>query len=245
MAKNRDYIPTNPDGFNTWSEELYAFALAQAVTIIPAAQMAAFTAIRLLYLPLWTAYKNEVTRTRQQSVDYRQFIKRDYVPFLRAFVQGYVVNNVEIPIGARVGLKLNPRGVNPRVSKPTIKVYPDMSVKPLGGGKVAFAFSPSGNKRTGILPEADGITITFRIISRNAISQVVINDGAEPTTTEHITAAQVDGPTESFYSTKARFTLQFGREAIGNYLEVYARWTNSSEPSKSGGYTSAVTIVIS
>lgn len=239
----KDYIPTNPEKFNTWVENLYATVIALLAGIIPAAQLAAFTAMRAQYLPLWNDYKNEGTRTRQQSVDYHTFVRTQFKPFLRAFVQGYVVNNLDIPIGTRVGLGLNPRAASQRQAKPVITVMPDMTVKPLGGGKISLAFSPSGNKRTGILPDADGITVSYRIISRNQTAQVVINDG--PGEQEHIAAGQIDGPVESIFSTKARFTMQFSREAIGNYLEVYARWTNSSEPAKNGSYTTAITIVIS
>ena len=243
MSIRRDYIPGNPATFNNWSETLYAFALAQAATIIPAAQMAAFTAIRAQYLPLWTAYSNEGTRTKQQAIDYRAFIKNDYVPFLRAFVQGYVVNNIEIPIGTRVGLGLSPRGANPRQAKPVIKAIPTMSVSPLGGGKVSFGFTPSGNKRTGILTEADGITLFFRTASGKQPVEVTINDGLVPL--ESVTRTELDGPVESYYSTKARFTLQFARELVGTFLEVYARWTNSSDPSKNGPFSSTIKVVIS
>ena len=237
----RDYIPTNPEARNLWSENLYAATLANATAWgIPADKMTEFTDQRTLYTPLYAAFSVKRTRTPEQSENYQNFMRTSYIPFLREFVQGFVVNNSLIPMGTRTGLGLNPRGVNPRKAKPAITVIPIIDVKPLGGGKVAFSFNPSGNKRAGILNEADGVLLYTRVVTPDRANGMALNNGPVEVETDPLELVGYD----SQFSTKARLTQQFTRDKVGSFLEVYARWANSSNPEKNGPFTTMVKVVI-
>lgn len=231
MGKN-DYIPDNNDDFEKFESTLSSAVQTNAVLWnIPAGEAAELNTWSTDYAPLYDAIKNENYRTRQQLIDHDVY-KRDYVQFIRGFVQSFVVNNKLIPMGTRVGLGLHPRGLNPRTPRPNIVTIPIQFMKPMGGAAVKFTFKiEESAKRVARHPDSNGVRMYYRFVA----------PGAPLPTTK----ADEDGSGfEEFFSTRAQFRKTFAQDKKGHTLQIQSQWVNTSDESKSGQLSDLLGTVI-
>ena len=245
---SKDYIPTNNSDFNNFQLFLNVQVNTNATTWnIPATEVTALETWSMGYANVYKDITNVETRTRQQVLAHDAY-RTDFVAFLRPFVQGYLVNNPLIPISERVAMGLNPRGLNPRSERPAITTTPILALKPLGGGLVQFAFRvDASSKRSARQPDSNGVEVFFKVVSQVSKTEPVpvLAEGVEP---DPNNPAETGFPTagyEKFFSTRARFNRQMPLTDIGKTLHVYARWVNTSQPSKNGNYSMVSTTVIS
>jgi hypothetical protein len=218
----RDYIPASNSGFMSFQGNL-----DKQVTInarawnIPATQATVLTTWSTDYEPFFHSISNKRTRTVEQVIAHDAY-RAAYVDFLRPFCQGFLVNNPIIPISQRAALGLNPRGLNPRSTRPTIISAPIPSLVPIGGGMVKFSFKVADSvKRTARHPESNGIEVHHKIESQalqpQPLNDLLIEEGgaAEPPEDKAVY--------ENSFKTRANFTKKLGRDNIGKRLTVYAR----------------------
>lgn len=213
-----------------------------AIWNIPATEATSLNTWSTGYTPLFNAIVNRNTRTREQILAHKAY-RADYEAFLRPFCQAFLTNNVLIPISTRVALGLNPRGLNPPSTRPTITTAPIPSMQPLGGGMVRFGFKVAdSNSLRGRHPDSNGVEVYYRLEPVSAgpqpLNDVLVEEDAS-------TTATMDDGYEKSFSTRAVFLHDLGLQNIGQRLIVYARWVNTSDPSKNGPYSSSVSIVVS
>lgn len=236
----RDYIPTNNSAFMAFQQNINAQVTANAATWnVPAAEATLLNTWSTGYEPLFESILNKNTRTRQQVLAHDEY-RKDFEAFLRPFCQGFLVNNILIPLSERAAMGLNPRGLNPRTERPIITSAPIPSLKPLGGGMVRFSFKVAdSNSRTARHPDSNGVEVYYRLEDQVVPPQPV-NDALieEEQTADN---AHFD----NHFSTRARFINDLGLDNIGKRLVLYSRWVNTSDPSKNGPYSSTVSIVVS
>lgn len=240
---SKDYIPSNNNEFMAFQTNLNEEVTANAVAWnIPAAEATALDTWSTGYAPLFNAIINKNTRTREQVIAHDEY-RADYEAFLRPFCQGFLVNNTLIPISERAAMGLNPRGLNPRSERPAITSAPIPSLKPLGGGMVKFSFKVAESvSRTARHPDSNGVEVFYKLES--LVQQpVVLNDGLMEE--EPVAVQDDDNGFENQFSTRAQFISELGLEHVGQRLSVYARWVNTSDPSKNGPYSSTISMVVS
>lgn len=227
-----DYIPDNNKDFKEFEETLNSAVQTNAVAWnIPAGEATDLDTWSTGYLPHYNAIKNENYRTRQQLIDHDVY-KKDFVAFLRGFVQSFVVNNKLIPMGTRVGLGLKPRGLNPRTPRPAIDSTPIQSMKPLGGAAVRFTFKvEESSKRIARQPDSNGVRMYYRFIAPG-----------EPLPTS--TATDDDSGFSEHFSTRAQFRITFGQERKGHTLQIQSKWVNTSDETKNGQLSELLATVI-
>lgn len=240
---SRDYIPSSINDFMSFQDNLNTEVAANAATWnIPATEATALATWSAGYLPLFNAIVNKNTRTREQIIAHDQY-RKDYVAFLRPFCQSFLTNNLLIPVSVRVALGLNPRGLNPPSTRQAITSSPIPSMKPLGGGMVRFGFKVADSNSTrGRHPESNGVEVYYRLEPVN-VGQQTINDSLveeEPTG-----ATSKDGTLDKAFNTRASFISELGLQNVGMRLSIYARWVNTSSPSKNGPFSSTISMVIS
>lgn len=242
---SKDYIPGNNGEFMAFQSNLNTQVTANTVAWgIPAAEATALTTWSTGYDPLFQAILNKNQRTREQVIAHDVY-KKDYVEFLRTFCQSFLTNNLLIPVSERVAMGLNPRGLNPRTERPDILTAPIPSLTPLGGGMVRFSFKVAeSNTRTARHPDSNGVEVFYKLEPVTAPEPVTINDTVEEDEIVINTETETK-PYLSKFSTRARFVDEFGLDNIGKRLTVYARWINTSEPSKNGPFSATISMVVS
>lgn len=238
---SKDYIPANAGDFNSFQ----AFINTQATTNaaawnLPAAEVTALNGFSTGFTPLYDAISNKNTRTRQQLYNYLAY-RDGYVTFLRQFCQSFLTNNSLIPIGDRVAMKLNPRGLNPRSTRPKILTAPIPYITPVGGGMVDFVFKVANmDKKRGRHPDSNGIELFAKLeplTTEPAPMNDVVEEGAED-------GNDNNGDYRTSFSTLAQFRQELGLENVGKRLTIYARWVNTSDPEKNGPACNLVSIVV-
>jgi len=240
----KNYIPSNNKDFMSFQSNLDAQVTANAVAWnIPAAEATALNTWSTGYGPLFNAIVNENTRTREQVIAHDTY-RADYEAFLRSFCQGFLVNNMLIPISERVAMGLNPRGLNPPSKRPKILTAPIPSLFPLGGGMVKFSFKVAeSNKRIARHPDSNGVEVFYKLETL-AEPAVVLNDAlveeAEPAEEQ-----EDHSGFENVFSTRAQFVKKLGLEHVGKRLTVYARWVNTSDSEKNSQCCNAISMVVS
>ncbi len=205
--------------------------------------------------PLYAAITNVETRSRQQVLAYNNF-RTENDPMLREFCQGFLTNNMLIPIDQRKAMGLNPRGLNPRTTRGKITTAPIVSVSAKGGGEVKFGFKvEASNARTARHPLSNGVDVFYRVAPISATAPVPPPIPVGPTEPSadsgNATPAEAkaglpsaDG-FEHYFNTRASFTRQMPLADIGKALHVYAQWVNTSDPTKNSTFSMLTTIVIS
>jgi hypothetical protein len=201
------------------------------------------------FLPFYNSVKNKDNRTKQQMDDYKVYYNA-YAVYLRGYIQANLVNNQLISIGVRGGMGLNPRGLSAREKKVKITTAPATSLKALGGGMVQFTVKIDKDAgKAGILRDSSGLAIYYRFVSPVGPPpppSTVIGVNPDPDTEPNPDAGL---PTatgfEVFVSTKARFAQQMGMDKIGQVLQVYTQWINTSNAEFNGPYSMPISVVIS
>lgn len=242
--------------FNTWQTNLVNTVVANATTWnLQASMVTELQSASLAFAPIYSAVSNKENRTRQQMVTYNEF-RALYVGQLRTFVQSYLANNASIPLGARVGMGLNPRGFTPRQPKGAITTAPEVSLKALGGGKVRFSCKrEEDGGRASMHPDCTGIAIYFRFAAVGAAPLPtptptpppvpLAEDSGKLTPKE----ADIAGlPTMTGYelevSTRARYLRLVPMDRIGMVMHVFAQWINTSKPQNNGPYSMVATVIV-
>jgi hypothetical protein len=243
MTRTKDYIPNNNGSFYDFQVNLETEVTANlAAWNIPAVEGANLTTWSTDYQPLYKAIVNKKTRSIEQLIDHDAY-RAKYVSFLRVFCQSFLTNNMVIPIGERVALGLNPRGLNPPSQRPDITTSPIVSLIPMGGGMVRFTFKvEASSTRYARQADSNGVEVFWKIAPQE--KQAVLNDvliEEEVTTKE---ATKLDGY-QTFINTRAMFAKQYELDNVGQTIQVYARWVNTSDATKNGPYSGLSTMVIS
>lgn len=261
MSRRPNYIPRKMVEFNKFQNDLLTEVTANAAAWgITAAQVAEFTQWSTAYAVHYANVSVKAKRTKEGLDNYKAFLI-GYVAYLRAFVQGYLVNNTLIPIGTRGSLGLNPRGLSPRQPKEKITTVPIITLIPLGGGLVRFNFkADAASKIARMHPDSNGVAVYYRFsrigqpvpvapLPTAGLGMPVTAEGDEPINRETAERAENGLPTaegyELYVSTRAQFTRQFSLDDIGKMLHVYARWINSSKPENNGNFSMVSSILIS
>lgn len=238
-----DYISQNNSDFDTFQGNVNDEVTANATAWnIPASEVTALNTWSSGFRPLYDAIKNKNTRTRQQMIAFEEY-RSNYVAFLRAFCQGFLVNNTLIPISERAAMGLNPRGLNPRSKRPKITSKPIPSLKPLGGGMVQFTFKvEDSNARTARHPDSNGVEVFYKVepilMDAQPVNDVLVEEE------EEITKDDLIGYDHTF-STRARFISELGLDKVGHRLTIYARWVNTTDPNKNGPFSATSSMVVS
>lgn len=246
MATERDYMPTPNSEFLLFEGDVVDKIVPNAVAYnIPATQVTLLQSWSAGYAPLFNAISIKKNRTTQQIVAHDVY-RKDYEAFLRQFIQGFVVNNVLIPMDVRVGMGLRPRGYNPRSKRPKITTFPSALVLAMGGGLIRFEFRVVGTGgRAHRHPYSDGVEIYFQIttsIQPPPVAPVTVEaEEAE----EILGTNQTESDYDTHFSTRAMFTKQLSVGDKGKYLHLYARWVNNVNPTLSGPFSPVTTTVIS
>lgn len=245
---SRDYIPSNNNDFFNFQNYINAQVSTNATAWnIPAAEQTALDTWSNGYANVYKEITNVETRTRQDITAHDEY-REDYVAFLRPFCQGFLTNNLLIPISERAAMGLNPRGLNPRSERPYITTAPVPALKALGGGMVRFSFKvEASNKRSGRQADSNGVEVYYKLLAQTPKPEpvVVLEDSLE---TASDNPAESGLPTDGYqtmFSTRARFIHQLPIADIGKTLHVYARWVNTSDAKKSGPYSMVATTVVS
>lgn len=245
---SKDYIPSNNNDFFNFQGYLNTEVSTNAVAWnVPASEQTALDTWSNGYGNVYKNITNVETRTRQDITAHDEY-RADFVAFLRPFCQGFLTNNLLIPVSDRVAMGLNPRGLNPRSERPYITTAPVPELKALGGGLVRFTFKvEASNKRYARQADSNGVEVYYKLLSQATKPEavVVLEDSLD---------AEADNPADSglptdgyknMFSTRARFNYQLAIEDIGKTLHVYARWVNTSDAKKSGPYSMVSTAVVS
>ena len=107
---------------------------------------------------------------------------------------------------------------------------------------VRFTFKvENSNKRIGRHPDSNGVEVFYKMEPAVA-PPLVLNDSLVeemPTRTANVVEYK------QLFNTRAQFIQELGRDAEGQRLSVYARWVNTSDPSKSGPFSTTVSVVVS
>lgn len=233
-----DYIPSNIESFNTFQIRINDQATANAAAWnIPAAEITSLNTWSGDFRPLYEAAVNKNARSRQDVLDYNAY-RANFEQFLRGFCQSFLTNNLLIPVGERVALGLNPRGVNPPTPRPDITTAPIPSLTPMGGGMVKLTFKVAeSNTRIARHPDSNGIEVYWLLEPLNGTTPPVTEDGE--------LLEEAKEPYEVMFNSRAQFNKSFGLENIGKRLRVYARWVNTSDAEKSGPFCTEISLVVS
>jgi hypothetical protein len=225
--KRPSYVPTRNEIYNSWQKFLNTQVNLNAVAWgIPAGVITDFNTMFATFAVLFGLIENEPTRTKPNVANYNAF-KKDYTTFLRSLVQGYLVNNVAISVGDKVGMGLNPR-LGGKGNRVKIQTLPIMSIINLGGSNMQFQFKvQDGGPRPAIHPDADEVELSYTIMPLNAAP------GTPPS------------EAGTYSSTRGSFSYIVGLDFVGQRLIVRSRWVNATDPEKSGGWSGEFGIVIS
>lgn len=239
---SRDYIPSSNSDFNTFQEDLNTEVTPNAAAWnIPAAEVTALNNWSVGYQLVYKPITNARTRTREQLIAHDEY-RKDYVAFLRPFVQGFLANNILIPISQRAAMGLNPRGLKPRSKRPQIETAPIPTLKAMGGGMVQFSFKvEDSNIKRGRHPESNGVEVYYRLEAQYK-EPAPVNDVLVE---EAVPAPKASVDYKQRFSTRAQYLEELGKDAIGQRLTVYARWVNTSDPEKNGPFSATTSTVIS
>ena len=106
--------------------------------------------------------------------------------------------------------------------------------------KYTFKVADS-NSRTARHPDSNGVEVYYRledlVKEPQPLNDTLINEEPEPSK---------DGMSfENMFSTRAQFVNELGLDNVGKRLTVYARWVNTTDPSKSGPYSATASMVVS
>jgi hypothetical protein len=267
MSAAKDYIPRPNEDFKLFEGYVVTVITPNAAAWnIPAVQSALLTTWSLGYLPLYNAIAIKSIRTQQQ-VTAHDVYRKDYESFLRKFLQGFVVNNILIPVDERTAMGLNPRGLNPRSARPKITTPPIPYLQPKGGGSMRFRFQmEETGGRPKRHPDSDGVDVYYCILDQDApppAAPVVVESQPAPPANGNTAAAptlmsakgsirvnavntdQTEDGYEIYFSTRAQFTKQLNIADRGKVLHIYARWVNNVKPENSGPFSSVVKSIIS
>ncbi|MCF8275724.1 MAG: hypothetical protein K9J17_03230 [Flavobacteriales bacterium] len=241
MSKSKDYIPGPLENFNTFQFNLNAAIQANiAPWNIPATEAATLLTWSDNFVAIYDSVKTKGNRTTVQVVNYKAY-RKDYVRFLRGFVQSYVVNNPAIPLGTRVGMGLNPRAASTRGTRPEIETSPIPELLPLGRGLVRMVFKLSASdKRSACHPDSNGVEVFFRLVNPIVPMKELKVAGEELSAKD-----LVDAGFENMISTRAQLRKQFPTNKLGHTLEIYARWINTTDADKSGPFSATISMILS
>lgn len=240
----RDYIPSNNSDFMAFQATINAEVTANAVTwSIPATEATALDTWSTGYQPLFEAIVNKNTRSREDVIAHDAY-RKNYVAFLRPFCQGFLTNNPVIPIGERVAMGLNPRGLNPPSKRPDIDSAPITALTPMGGGMVKFSFKvAASDKRTARHPDSNGVEVFYKLEDLAPVN-APLNDALLEEDLV-VNAENADSDYDHIFNTRAQFKQELGLENVGKRLTVYARWVNTTDSSKNGPYSTITSLVVS
>jgi len=116
--------------------------------------------------------------------------------------------------------------------KTAIKEQCFCSIELIGGGKIQLRFKSTTDASRASLPElADGVMIA------STVSKPLDKEEAGENELKYIPLKGAEEAANFDFHSKASFELDFGSTNTGNYLQFFARWTNSKHPELAGPWT--------
>jgi hypothetical protein len=191
---------------------------------------------------IWDLHSNKDTKTQGTAARMKK-IKKEFEDFFRPLLNRMNASST-ISEDDRITLCLSdPVTHHSRpVDKITAHCYPVIQL--LGGGEIQMKCRSSiDSGRASINPEADALTIAYRIDHQP--NQPV--DSASATLTK-VKRTQIDNPddgTTKVTFTKASFVLELGGTNSGCTLQYYCRWIKSKYPNLAGPWTGPFSLTIS
>lgn len=225
---SKDYVPRSRSALYVWQENIDVMVTANAVAWnVPATVVTELNTKASEFQVLSNAVKKKETRTPQQVAAYYHY-RDSYVKFLRQLVQGYLVNNPDVPYDDKIAMGLNVRSGS-RSARPAITTTPIVAFKSLAGGFMRFDCENAADGRSAIPNNADGVELHINV---EVETEQANEDGEVVTVTE--TKALL------LQSSKARYTYEFGLDLRGSKFTVSARYYNNSDRAKDGPFGSTV-----
>lgn len=217
MAKRRDYIPSKLHEFLTYQEFLFKQVSKQAKAWgIPKAEVEEFARRKTEYEAAQKQASNEILRSRADAMRHTEQ-RADYTRYIRSVVQGYLAHSPAVTANERFVMGLTVKTERRRKLNP-IKDDVHCFLKALGGCMVRFSCSlPKSLGRPKLHPECHAVEVEYMLLDSREIPD-----------------RRPFAGTDRHTSSRAQFKLCLGRP--GQYLHVRARWVNTSDPSRSGGW---------
>ena len=215
-----DYVPRTHSGFNAWQRTIAQFVTDNATAWAIAA--AKVTDLNNRSTEFETRYKrieNRNTRTLQEVADFNQY-RIEYTVFLRALVQGSLVNNDLITYADKIAMGLNPR-TGARPDRPAITSMPSITVTSKGGGLTEFLSKNTEDNKAKRPVNSDGVELHIEIIMGKSTD---VETGEIIEITDKVMLS----------SSKVRVLHQFTQAQRGKVFNVRGRWYNNTDRAKDG-----------
>ena len=237
------YIPGAFNDFDPWQKQIVNELLTDPTTgglvpfppapgnpgnweiwEIPQANMAVLVDGQATYQPFYDLWSNEDNRNNTIIENHKREHKI-YVTIIREFVAENLRNNGNVDTGNLAALGLTVPDTEP-TPKPQIEDRPLVSAEMKGGALLKMQFEISEDStRPSMHPDAHALELKYQI------------GGTEP--------VNADATNQSATFTKSRHNLQLDTADAGQFFYGFARWINTSDPSKSGPYSVMIKIIIS
>jgi hypothetical protein len=217
MAKRRDYIPSKLDEFVPYQATMCKLVQEHHKAWgIPKKVANEFKERREEYEALQKKADNTMMRSRLDTQNHDR-LRKEYIRYIRGVAQQYLAHNTAVSAGHKGTMGLVVTLVRRRNLKAIIEAA-DCFPKGLGGGMVRFSCQVFGvGGRPKLHPECHMVEVEYMLLM-------------EPTTMETKDFV-ADG---RHMSTKAQFKLTVGQ--AGQWIHTRARWINTTDPGRSGGW---------
>jgi len=227
MPLKKRYLPLGDDNFFNWQGNFDNRVVTGAPAWgIPAPSVAALTARRAAYEPLYTAAQNKTTRTKGDVLAHRQ-MRKIYEKEIRTLARAYLFNNPLVSDTDRVNLGLTVRDLEPSPGRP-ISDVPVVILRPLGGGDIEVRVKPTKDQsRPSIHPDANVVEYRYVIVESGDVP---------PDDPEDCPKGDVQ--------TKAKFVIKAGAKNTAKRFYGFFRWLNNRRPRQEGPWSNAQPVVI-
>jgi hypothetical protein len=217
MTKRRDYIPSNLEEFVPYQAQMCDLVHAHHKAWgIPKAVAKEFNERREHYEEVQKKAKNAMTRSRLDTLNHDR-LRKEYIRYLRGVVQQYLAHNPAVNAGHKGSMRLVVTLVRRRNLKAIVEMA-DCYPEALGGLTVRFSCRVDGaGGRPKLHPECHMVEVEYMLLT-------------EPTSLDHTTFVA----SGRHMSTRAQFKLTVGQ--AGQWIHTRARWVNTSDPGRSGGW---------
>jgi hypothetical protein len=235
MTRKRDYIPGKNADFFNWQSNLNDLVSANLLAwSIPTANYDPVSTEQPVYEKLYQRITNKGTRAGSDITAYN-VEKAKYVKLIRFFVKGSLAANAAITPDLKRQLQITINDPKP-TKRGLITTTPFTKLTALPGGLILIECRvDSDSTRTSKHAEADGVEFAYNIVPPVITNGVVTYD--IPTTPDDCTMRMT--------SKKARFTISLDVSNAGSKICGFARWINQSDLSRSGQWSTVLSVVIS
>lgn len=226
MAKRRDYIPSNLDDFHAFERHLHELLAKHAKEWgIAAAAVKELAGHRTAYMEAYGRYKDAYTRSKKDVAEH-DAQRENYTRALRDMVQSFLVRNRKIDLVTKVAAGLTTDKPRRRKLK---KIDEVPMCLPDSHHTCAVRFSCYTQTRVGrpkLHDECHAVELEYMLLDEH---KAVDLDFTFEATGRHV-------------SSRAQFTLRVGRS--GQWLYCRVRWINTSDDSRSSGWSDVRKVLV-